>query len=133
MLALALDAQLLDAREEMSHFTRPGDGRADLRSLQVRFASLAFAPVVQDAHRFPDRAVALEYLLFNRAYQEELSLRLQQDQLHRANLQAALEECERLQLVWRTVAETRWAFLYVPARRQALQQLRELIGDEAFY
>jgi hypothetical protein len=133
LLALALDAQLVDAREPLTHFTRPGDAAADLRSLQRRFQQYAFAPLVEESLRFPPRDAVLDFLLSNRAYRGELQVRMILEPAQAVHLDLAMHEAEELHHIWILVAEARWSFLYVPARRQALQQLRDLVGDRAFY
>ena len=35
--------------------------------------------------------------------------------------------------VWNTLRDARCSFYYVAVRRQALKQLRELVGEPAFY
>ncbi len=133
LLVLAVDAQILDAREPLTHFTRAADAAADLKALQRRFQEHAFAPVVEDALRFPERAVVLDFLIDNRAYREELQGRMLLEPAQAGHLGVAAEEADELHRIWLLVAESRWTFLYVTARRQALQQLRGLVGDQAFY
>ena len=126
LLALALDAQLVDPREHLSQF-------ADLRALQGRFREFAFAPLVQESARFPDRTTIQEFLGFNQAYRRDLQAHLEIDPDNSAHLRGALAEADQLYDLWRLVDHTRWGALYVTARRQALQTLRDRIGAEAFY
>ena len=133
LLALALDAQLLDPREDLSYFTRSRETAGDLRALQGRFRDFAFAPLVQESLRFPDRNTALEYLAFNRAYRDDLQARLELDPGDAAALRAAQAEADQLYQIWSLVADTRWGAIYVTPRRQALQMLCDQIGAEAFY
>ena len=133
VLALALDAQLLDPREPLTHFTRPGDLAGDLKALQRRFQEFAFAPLAEEALRFPERDAVLDFLISNRAYREELQLRLAFEPGQAGHLELAMQEADELHRLWVLVAETRWGFLYVTARRQALGQLRDLVGAQAFY
>ena len=133
LLALALDAQLLDPRENLNYLTRSSDAAGDLRALQGRFRDFAFAPLVQESLRFPDRNTSLEFLAFNRAYRDDLQLRLEVDPGDAATLRAALAEADQLYHLWWLVADTRWGAIYVTPRRQALQRLRDEIGAAAFY
>ena len=128
LVTLALDAQILDARETLA-----GDAAGELRMLQHRFRELAFAPLVQESLRFPDRKTVLEFLAYNRGYRQELQARLEFDPDHGGNLRIALAEADQLYHIWCIVADTRWGALYVTARRQALQRLLERAGAEAFY
>lgn len=133
LLALALDAQLLDSREDLNYFNRTQDAACDLRALQGRFRDFAFAPLVQESLRFPDRNTCLELLAFNRAYRDHLLLRIEVDPGDAPALLAALTEADELFQIWRLVADARWNAIYVTPRRQALQALQERIGAEAFY
>jgi hypothetical protein len=133
LLALSLDAQLLDPREEMSHFTMARDAAADLKSLQSRFRDFGFAPLIEEARRFPERATINEFLAFNRAYRRDLELRLEVDAVQAAELRFGLAEANHLYQVWTLAADARWEALTIRARREALLQLRLLVGDEAFF
>ncbi|GEM_PF-2590501 len=133
LLVLALDAQLLDPREDLNYLTRRQNAACDLRALQGRYRDFAFAPLVQESLRFPDRNTALEFLAFNRAYRNDLQARLEFDPGDAAALRAALAEADQLYHLWCLIADTRWGAIYVTPRRQALQMLREQIGAEAFF
>jgi hypothetical protein len=132
LLALALDAQLLDAREEMNHFTRAQDAASDLKALQSRFRDFAFAPLLEESRRFPDRQTVNGFLAFNRAYRLDLLTRLEVDPVHAGHLRDALQETDELHHVWNVLREAQSDY-YVTARRQTLLMLRDLLGYEAFY
>jgi hypothetical protein len=133
LLALALDAQVLDPQEPQTYFTRTEGAAADLKALQRQFEEFAFAPLVEEALRFPKRDVVLDFLICNRAYRAELQLRALLEPARAAHFEIAMHEAEELHHIWVVVADTRWGFLSVTARRQALQQLRDLVGEQAFY
>ena len=133
LVALALDAQILDARENLVADPTSSDAAGELRMLQRRYQELAFAPFVQECLRFPDRKTVLEFLAYNRGYRQELQARLEFDPDHGGHLRVALAEADRLYQIWCIVADTRWGALYVTARRHALQRLLERAGAEAFY
>ena len=44
----------------------------------------------------------------------------------------AISETDRLYAAWNAVSDTRCDFYYIPARRQAMKRLRDLIGTEAY-
>jgi hypothetical protein len=48
-------------------------------------------------------------------------------------VQSVLLETDRLYQVWDAVRDARCDYYYVNVRRQALERLRELVGDEAYY
>ncbi len=129
---LAIQWEILDPLE--SHLlANPKEFAADLKNLQLRYQEFAAAPQVHESFRLPERALVEDLLSFNRSFQKDLRDRLALDRLHAGDLQAALEETEYLFQVWNAVREARCEYYYVTARRQALQQLRNLVGLDAFY
>jgi hypothetical protein len=129
---LAIQWEILDPLE--THIlSQAQDFVADLRVLQSRYHEFAAAPQIQECYRLPERTVVEDLLAFNRCLQKDLKERLALDRIHAADLQAALEETEQLFQIWDAVREARCEYYYVTARRQALQQLRNLIGMDAFY
>jgi hypothetical protein len=127
---VAIHLEVLDRREQ--HLTQSANFAADMKELQGRFQELAGAPFLDECVRFPERMVASDLLAGNRAYQEELKARLILDRIHEDDLRAALEETEELFRIWDAVREARCDYWFVTARRQALQELRDLVGVEAF-
>jgi hypothetical protein len=129
---LALHLEILDPLE--THvLAHPQEFAADLRVLRGRYQEFAAAPQLHECFRLPERALVEDLLVFNRSLQKDLKDRLFLDRIHAADLQTALEETEQLFQVWDAVREARCEYYYVTARRQALQQLRNLIGMDAFY
>jgi hypothetical protein len=132
LVALALDAQLADRREQAEFFRYPHETITHLRKLQDRFENLAFAPLVEESERFPDWRAIDGFLAFNRAYARDLQTRLALDTVHAEHLRQARAENDYLHRVWSTLRDARPLY-NVCYRRQALLRVRELIGDEAFY
>jgi hypothetical protein len=133
LLALALDAEILDKRETPQFLVLAQDFTRDLRDLQGRFRDLAFAPLVEEAARFPDRHTINDFLAFNRGYRAELIARLEVDTIHAEQLRLAIAETDDLHHLWNAARDARCAYYYITVRRQALLLLRDLMGAEAFY
>ena len=133
LTALALDAEILDVRETRYVLSREEDLLSDLRMLQRRYADLADAPALCDSLRFPDRSTVNELLVFNRAYRSYLESRQPMELVHASYLRAVLKEVDDLYQVWDKVRDARCEYYYVTVRRQALKELRSLIGEEAYY
>jgi hypothetical protein len=129
---LALSWEILDQRETSELLTVPARFATDLHLLQERLQDLRDAPALAEADRFPTKEVANEMLALNRAYRQELTLRLEIDTVHREELQVALWETDQLYQVWDAVRDARSRYCFVFVRRQALKRLRELLGPEAF-
>lgn len=131
--ALAVQWEILDPREVRYILARPDDFVADLVLLRHRFQELAGAPALVDSLRFPERDLVNEFLASNRAYQQHLGVRQPVELAHWWELRAAVQETELLYQVWDKVRDARCEYYYVTVRRQALKDLRGLIGDEAYY
>jgi hypothetical protein len=130
---LAIDWEILDRRETHYLLSTPQDFEADLKLLHDRFRELSTAPHVAEVARFPSRDMVNDLLAFNRSYREDLNARLDLDLVHGEELRAALMETDLLYRIWDCVHDARCEFCFTPVRRQALQQLRDLVGDAAFY
>jgi hypothetical protein len=131
--ALAVQMEILDPQETKFILAKAEDFAADLKILQGRYQELANAPYLEECSRFPNRELVEDMLACNRSYHKELEARLVLDQIHADDIRAALEETEQLHRIWETVREIRRDYYYVTVRRQALKELRDLIGVEAYY
>lgn len=130
---IAIGWEILDPREVRYTLCRPPDFAADLNTLRRRRLELADAPPASDAHRFPDRSLVNEYLAFNREYRQQLDMRTAGDPARYWQLREALQEADRLYLIWDAVRDARCEYYFVTVRRQALKRLREMLGEEAYY
>jgi hypothetical protein len=132
-LQLAIDAEVLDPREEQLLRGLSKDLAGDYRFLRQRYDSLLPAPSLEECDRFPSRRLVEDMLAFNRAYRKDLLDRMELDSHPTEQLRQAVQEVDQLHFLWTTVRDAKCSFYYVTVRRQSLQHLRELIGDEAFY
>jgi hypothetical protein len=130
---LGVGWEILDVRECKHLFIEPGEFHGDLKLLQNRFRALAQAPPLADCGRFPSREMVNEFLNFNRLYQRDLEARLAVDLVHDQQVRAALKESEQLYHIWDKVRTVRCGYYYISVRREALQELRDLVGESAFY
>lgn len=133
MQYLAIQWEVLDPREHRSILAREADFVGDVKVLQDRLRDMNGVPFVEEARRFPARRLIEDLLAFNRSYRNDLSARLVLDVIHAEELKAASAEAEHLHRVWATARDARCEYYYVLVRRQALRDLRALIGPEAFY
>lgn len=131
ILAMAIDAEILDPREKAFILTQ--DLTGDLVMLQARNEDLASAPMLGECQRFADRKTVNDFLAVNRTYRNDLHARLGIDLVNMEELRTAIVETDQLYQIWDTVRDARCDYYYVTVRRQALSLLRELIGAEAFY
>jgi hypothetical protein len=132
LTTLALHWELLDPRET-DYLKSAPDFVADVKLLQSRYAELHNAPPVAEVERFPGRDLVNDLLAFNRNYRDSVNARLGLDMVHIDELRTILEETDHLNRVYEAVRDARCDYYYVTYRRQALAQLRDLVGLEAFY
>ena len=131
MQQLAYQWQILDPREE--RLLRQDELATDLIVLRRRYRELADAPSLYDCIRFPEKALAVECLSFNRAYRKAIEKRLPLENDQAIAIKEILRETDELYKIWDALRDARCEIYYVPVRRQALKQLRNLIGPEAYY
>jgi hypothetical protein len=131
--ALAIRWEILDQREANYLLVDPERFEADIKALRVQYRQLRGAPPVAEADRLPSRDLINDLLAFNRTYRQDLGARLEVDALHGEDLRMAVAESEHLYRIWEAARDAKDACYYVNVRRLALQQLRELIGDRAYY
>jgi hypothetical protein len=130
---LAISWEILDPRESGHVLAKADEFSADLKLLRGRHQDLAGAPFLTECQRFPRRAIVTDLISFNRILQKDLEARLPLDPVHAEDLRLVLQENEQLFNIWERVREARCEYYYVTVRRQALKQLRTLIGPEAYY
>jgi hypothetical protein len=132
MRHVALQWEILDPRET-DYLKHAEDFASDLKLLQGRFEELHNAPPVADAYRLPCRELVNEMLAFNRTYRESINNRLDLDVVHADELRTILGETDFLYRVYDAVRDARCEYFFVTYRRQALAQLRELVGVHSYY
>jgi hypothetical protein len=130
---VAVELELVDPKEARYILARDDDFAADLLLVQRRYADLKAAPRVQDALRFPDRVTAQDFLACNRAYHQYLTALQTTDQGHADWCRSALVETDKLYQVWDLVRDARCDYYDVSRRREALQRLRAVLGEPAYY
>jgi hypothetical protein len=130
--SLAMDWELLDPRE-LDYLKSAQDFASDLKLLRDRFDSMQSAPRVAEVNRFPSRDLVGDMLAFNRSYRDSVNSRLDIDMLRADELRTILGETDLLYRIYDALRDARCEYFFVHYRRQALAQLRDLIGMEAFY
>lgn len=133
LIIIAVEMEVLDAREGERVFQSPVDFSGDLAMLQSRSEDLLNAPMTEEAGRFPCSSVVKSFLSLNRAMRRESQERMAFDVAHGEELGHALAEIDYLYRVWDAVREAGSPCFYITVRRQALRRTRDLVGMEAFY
>jgi hypothetical protein len=130
---LALEWQLVDARELGRILADAKQFPKDLQVLQERRTRLHNAPFLEERERFPPLKLVEQLISHNRAYRKELEDRLAIDPLHAEELRTAIDEAEHLFRIWETLRDALTEHYYVDFQRQALDRLRGQLGMAAFY
>jgi hypothetical protein len=130
---VAIQWEVLDPRETKTLLAQHADFADQLKVLQTRVRDMEPLPFLEECRRFPRRQQIEDFLKFNCSYRNELAARLALDVIRADELKAALQESEQLHRTWNTLKDAQCHYLYVLARRQALKELRDRIGLEAFY
>jgi hypothetical protein len=131
--AVAIEWEILDPREARFFLTRDEDFVSDLNILRRRHADLADAPPLYDCIRFPNRDVVDDMLTFSRAYRQNLEARMTMETIGWWDLYEAHVEADQLYEVWDLVRDSVCDYYYVTVRRQALKQIKEKVGDAAYF
>ena len=131
--ALAIEAQILDARELIMAGDQENAFLHDLQCLQNRYADLLDAPFLQECDRFSPRPQIGDYLNFNRTYREHLARHFALDPLRQEEIRVAIQESQQLYHLWETLYNARTEYYYTVVRRRDLKRLRDLVGPESFY
>lgn len=129
---LATDWQILDGREKHYILAKREEFNIDINLLRRRYQDLRDAPSIEEANRLPDRKTASEMIKFNRTFRQYLVDRQILERDRDAFYQIVLFETDKLYRVWDCVRDAQCDFYYITVRRQALQKLRCLLGEQAY-
>src|SRR5262249_36616079 len=102
---IALEWQILDARELGRVLVHPAAFAKDVKVLQERMRKLQHAPLLEERGRFPPLRLVEQLIANNRKYHTELQQRLEIDPLHADELRDAMDEAEQLFRVWDTLRD----------------------------
>ena len=130
---LATDWQILDDREKHYILAKREEFNIDINLLRRRYQELQDAPRIEEAHRLPDRQTANDMIKFNRTFRQYLLDRQVLERDRDSLYQVVLFETDKLYRIWDCVRDAKCEFYYITVRRQALQKLRCLLGEEAYY
>jgi hypothetical protein len=109
------------------------DYRSEVGYVRRHWRELLAAPPLADSLSLPSAGTMQEWRCFNLGYQRTLELRLPLC-LHREDeLRAALREAQQLYEIWTLVDTATCPAKSWVCRRRGLEQLRELIGLDAYY
>lgn len=133
MIALAIEAEILDPRAASGYFASDWSWSQDLLALRGQYAALRSAPTLADCHQLPPLGLCSCMLTANREFREELKRRAACDMVHREEIIAAIDDTDAMYHVWAAAAYAQTRHYDVTMRRQSLHTVRRMIGPEAFY
>ena len=129
---IAIDMEIMDPRESRYVLSKPEDFCTDLNMLRRRYRELADAPKVADADVLPPRTQIIQLLEFNRDFRKQMDERAHFELDRSDLLRGIIWETDKLYQVWDAARDARCEFYYITVRRQALQKLKYMLGDEAY-
>lgn len=106
---------------------------SDVRILRGMLAKLQDAPPVTDAMLFPPLDVIEQAVADNRSRQKFLDATAQLELVYAAEVAVLIERNQQLYRMWDAVRDARRLGNGVYMRREGLQRLRNLIGEDAYY
>ena len=133
LYAVASELELLDERE-LKLWGKPWTGfeANELKILHERYEKLHDAPPACDAVRFPPRDICTEIIAWNNTYicylQDRMKLFPADDWID-----DAIADSERIIAVYDLVRDCKCDYFYITARREALAELRNIIGSWDYY
>jgi hypothetical protein len=130
--SVAIYFEILDLRERYL-MARDEDFNADLKLIIKRWERFKDTPPASDVMRLPVRGLINSLLGFNRDYRRHIEVLQTLNAVNWWETQQTLQECDDLYRIWDTIRDARCEYYYITVRRQELQNLREMIGDEAYY
>ena len=132
LLTFCATTETIDQRELRGLLVAANEYEADLLAINKMWARLRDCPSAADAERFPDRAAINEQLCLNRSYRKRLEERQLADVLNGPAICGLIQETDLLYRAWDYARDAKCEYYYVWVRREALRNLRELIGPENY-
>ena len=124
----------VDPREVKYVLSNPQCFQQDFNLIKCRYKKLYDAPFVVDCQRFPARSDCYDAKSYNRFYKQHIEFKLQVSVYQNKEFwRQTLQETDYLYQVWDTVSDSRSEYYYVTVRREALKNLRDMIGEDAYY
>lgn len=133
MQGYGMDWQVIDVREYNVCFNRPVEFNDNLAVVRDRIKNLCGAPFTHDGYRFPSYAEANERLVFNYLLKTHLEYWKKLKPANWSELLDIYNETNRRCHIYEQLRDARADFYHVIVRRAALRQLRDEIGEEAYY
>jgi hypothetical protein len=109
------------------------DFRSEVRYVRAHVRALQDAPSLNDCEWLPSAETVADGCRFSEQYQMHLQTQMNQMPHREQEIGQALEESRRLYRVWDTVRRAALPQESWVSRRRALGQLRDALGDEAYY
>lgn len=129
---VAVDLELLDKCERIYVFVKREEFTFDIEMIRDRYASLKNAPRCHDADHFPHRHVTSGLIEFNRSFLKHVEKRRVLETDRYDELTDIIDETNQIYRILDAARDARCDYYNVTSRREALQRLRDMIGEEDF-
>lgn len=104
-----------------------------LLELWTRRDEFINAPRMHELERFPSREIVQEHIHFARQYSWNLEKAAEVDFAFAPYYLATQREIQNSLRYWQTLNSATSSYVYLYGRRKYLMELKEMLGDEAFY
>lgn len=128
----AINLGLMDELEAYWEFRLQQSFPEDVDKVRRLWQDCKNLPPISDAYRFPDPDSAWEAMSFNSRYRQHVKGMAALSSHTRDSWQNVEREALYLYKIWDTTRDATNNIFTVARRRRLLQQLREMIGDEAY-
>jgi hypothetical protein len=125
--------EIIDGKETRYILDDPADFENEVNLVRDRAKRLANTPSISLAQGFPDRNWINEQMAFNRKHHQWLESQLQFQIDRQDYFREWIKENNRLYAVWDKIRDVKCEFYYVTVRRDAMRDLREMLGEEDFW
>lgn len=139
IVEVAIEQQLMDEQEKrykfasIYHYKSSSDQifQAELETLRERYKECKDAPRMEELSRFPDRVTVDRLIDFSNAHINHLEKELIfTDRMYYTK--ELIREARKLNNAWVLLSKSQTKHYYIVSKREALRDLRDLIGKENF-
>jgi hypothetical protein len=128
---IAIDQEILGPQENC--LVNHRNYQDDIRLIRARVGMLKDCPSIADSYRYPPKEIIWEMKIANSKYQRFVEHRLATNPQEWWELDQILQETRLIHRLWDLAYNARSESLAMSYRREALREIRNLIGPEAYY
>lgn len=133
IITLGIEWEIIDIKESDCIMRRLVDWTEELDTIKRRYQNLKDAPKLIECNKLPEKTILRDMISFNRSYRHEMQKRADADMIEGELYRTIVRETDLLFNIYDKMEDARSEYFYVSVRRQALKDLRKLVGPENYY